>query len=158
MNMDLTTLYSLLYEYHLEVKKNDESRIAVKKLMNYLDWMEEGLFIPKEMIEDIKRAKEMFRVIIEAYEAKMDRRSSPAEKPEEKADKIEEKEPESPEGFKKVGDVIRGVVWNVNPCRSSLHEPPGHIVLKPGIYEYTCPACGTKKKVIQDAKRVYKDE
>lgn len=27
-------------------------------------------------------------------------------------------------------------------CRNPSHNPPMHIVLKPGIYEYSCPACG----------------
>jgi len=27
-------------------------------------------------------------------------------------------------------------------CRHPEHDPPMHIVLRPGIYEYTCPACG----------------
>lgn len=28
------------------------------------------------------------------------------------------------------------------PCISYEHDPPMHIVLQPGTYEYTCPACG----------------
>lgn len=27
-------------------------------------------------------------------------------------------------------------------CRHPEHNPPMHIVLSPGIYEYTCPGCG----------------
>lgn len=27
-------------------------------------------------------------------------------------------------------------------CRSPEHNPPNMIVLEPGTYEYTCPACG----------------
>ena len=27
-------------------------------------------------------------------------------------------------------------------CRNRLHNPPTHIDLKPGVYEYTCPSCG----------------
>ena len=30
------------------------------------------------------------------------------------------------------------------PCLSSEHQPPSHMVLSPGKYEYTCPACGEK--------------
>lgn len=30
------------------------------------------------------------------------------------------------------------------PCLSPEHQPPSHIVLSPGKYEYTCPACGEK--------------
>ena len=28
------------------------------------------------------------------------------------------------------------------PCLSHEHNPPSHMVLSPGTYEYTCPACG----------------
>lgn len=31
------------------------------------------------------------------------------------------------------------------PCNHPEHEPPTHIVLRPGVYEHTCPACGTKR-------------
>lgn len=27
-------------------------------------------------------------------------------------------------------------------CRSPEHEPPSHIVLEPGMWRWTCPACG----------------
>ena len=27
-------------------------------------------------------------------------------------------------------------------CRHLEHNPPMHIVLSPGVYEYTCPGCG----------------
>lgn len=27
-------------------------------------------------------------------------------------------------------------------CLDPEHNPPSHIVLKPGIYEHTCPNCG----------------
>lgn len=27
-------------------------------------------------------------------------------------------------------------------CRSSSHNPPTHILLSPGEYEYSCPDCG----------------
>ena len=30
------------------------------------------------------------------------------------------------------------------PCMSPEHNLPLHIVLEPGTYEYTCPACGQK--------------
>jgi predicted RNA-binding Zn-ribbon protein involved in translation (DUF1610 family) len=29
-------------------------------------------------------------------------------------------------------------------CLHPEHNPPMHIVLEPGKYEYTCPACGNK--------------
>ena len=38
-------------------------------------------------------------------------------------------------GLEKIGDVQR-------PCFSPEHNPPSMIVLAPGIYRYTCPACG----------------
>lgn len=30
------------------------------------------------------------------------------------------------------------------PCMDREHNPPAHIVLTPGVYEHTCPACGNK--------------
>jgi len=30
-------------------------------------------------------------------------------------------------------------------CTSSEHNPPKHIVLEPGRYEYVCPSCGHKQ-------------
>ena len=29
-------------------------------------------------------------------------------------------------------------------CRHPEHNPPMHIVLEPGRWEHTCPACGNK--------------
>lgn len=29
-------------------------------------------------------------------------------------------------------------------CVSPEHNPPTHIVLEDGVYEYTCPSCGKK--------------
>lgn len=29
------------------------------------------------------------------------------------------------------------------PCSHPCHNPPSHIALSPGVYEHTCPACGT---------------
>ena len=34
------------------------------------------------------------------------------------------------------------------PCMSPEHDPPQHIALEPGTYEYTCPACGQKTTLI----------
>ena len=28
------------------------------------------------------------------------------------------------------------------PCLSSSHNPPSMMVYSPGVYEWTCPACG----------------
>lgn len=41
-------------------------------------------------------------------------------------------------GLKKIADLPKP------PCRSPKHLPPTHIALPPGVYEYTCPACGGK--------------
>lgn len=32
--------------------------------------------------------------------------------------------------------------WSFKKCNSREHNPPAHIVLKPGIYTYKCPTCG----------------
>ena len=37
--------------------------------------------------------------------------------------------------LKKIGEILR-------PCSHPSHDPPNMIVLPPGIYEHTCPACG----------------
>lgn len=36
--------------------------------------------------------------------------------------------------MKKIADIPKG-------CRHPKHSPPSHIVLKPGVYEHTCPKC-----------------
>ena len=41
-------------------------------------------------------------------------------------------------GFKKIEDKA----WDLHPCRHPDHNPPSHISLPNGTYEYTCPACG----------------
>ncbi len=43
-------------------------------------------------------------------------------------------------GLRKMSDSIYDDV-----CRSSEHNPPQHIVLEPGTYEYVCPACGHRQ-------------
>lgn len=37
--------------------------------------------------------------------------------------------------LRKIADVPKA-------CMDPEHHPPSHIVLEPGVYEYTCPACG----------------
>jgi hypothetical protein len=32
-------------------------------------------------------------------------------------------------------------------CRDKQHNPPSAIVLKPGLYEHTCPSCGKTVKI-----------
>jgi hypothetical protein len=45
-------------------------------------------------------------------------------------------------GFRKIGDLPEDMAWRHQTCFHPEHNPPGHIVLKPGLYEYTCPGCG----------------
>jgi len=33
------------------------------------------------------------------------------------------------------------------PCSHPEHNPPSHIVLPPGEWEYECPGCGSKVKI-----------
>jgi hypothetical protein len=40
-------------------------------------------------------------------------------------------------GTRKIADLPKEAI-----CRHPDHEPPGHIVLPPGVYEHTCPGCG----------------
>lgn len=44
-------------------------------------------------------------------------------------------------GLKKIGEIS-----DMKPCRHPQHNPPMHIVLESGIYEYTCPQCGQKTR------------
>ena len=41
-----------------------------------------------------------------------------------------------PGGFKKIKDYTKKV------CLNPSHNPPSHMYLEPGLYEYTCPSCG----------------
>lgn len=34
------------------------------------------------------------------------------------------------------------------PCNHPGHNPPTMIVLSPGVYEHTCPACGKKQQFV----------
>ena len=58
------------------------------------------------------------------------------------------------DSLRSVGEQLKeiGVLKKVKdaPCISPLHEPPMHIVLKPGEYEYTCPSCGEVTKFTVD--------
>ena len=40
-------------------------------------------------------------------------------------------------GFRKIKEPTK-----TGRCFSPEHNPPGHIVLSPGVYEYECPSCG----------------
>lgn len=41
--------------------------------------------------------------------------------------------------LRKIQDLDKSII-----CRHPEHNPPSMIVLPPGVYEYTCPACGHK--------------
>jgi hypothetical protein len=41
------------------------------------------------------------------------------------------------DGLRKIGEAKM-------PCIHPEHNPPTHIVLEPGLYEYECPGCGRK--------------
>ena len=43
--------------------------------------------------------------------------------------------PEGKAGLRRIGDCSV-------PCMHPEHNPPSHIVLQPGEYEWTCPECG----------------
>jgi hypothetical protein len=43
-------------------------------------------------------------------------------------------------GFKKIADLP-------GDCRHPEHEPPKHVVLDNGVYEYTCPGCGARRYI-----------
>lgn len=52
--------------------------------------------------------------------------------------------------IRKVGDPPerKSAGWALHdrlPCQHPEHDPPGHLVLAPGIYEYECPGCGEKR-------------
>jgi len=36
------------------------------------------------------------------------------------------------------------------PCSHPEHDPPRHQVFTPGVYEHTCPACGTEQRFTVD--------
>ena len=38
-------------------------------------------------------------------------------------------------GLRKIADAPA-------PCQHPEHNPPGLVVLSPGMYEHTCPGCG----------------
>ncbi len=42
-------------------------------------------------------------------------------------------------GLKKIRELDKQRI-----CKHPEHNPPGHIVLPPGVYEHTCPACGIR--------------
>lgn len=66
--------------------------------------------------------------------------------------------------MKKIADlpdspIYRGLPKEKFPCHHPEHNPPTHIVLSPGIYEHTCPACGkTKEVIIRPTMELSKEE
>ena len=53
--------------------------------------------------------------------------------------------------FRRIGDLPpdEPKIWKSErkQCFHPEHDPPKHISLRPGIYEYECPGCGEKKFV-----------
>lgn len=41
--------------------------------------------------------------------------------------------------------MLRKIADISQPCLNREHNPPGHIVLQPGVYEHICPGCGKKQ-------------
>ena len=35
--------------------------------------------------------------------------------------------------------------FRTEACMSPEHNPPSHMVMESGVYEYECPACGKKQ-------------
>lgn len=46
---------------------------------------------------------------------------------------------------KKIADLPSRFV-----CRHPEHNPPGHCVFPPGVYEHTCPGCGDTQQFTVD--------
>lgn len=46
--------------------------------------------------------------------------------------------------MKKVADFTQE-----KQCHHPEHDPPGMIVLRPGVYEHVCPACGRKLSIVE---------
>lgn len=44
-------------------------------------------------------------------------------------------------GLRKIADATRS-------CTAPGHDPPSHIVLEPGVYEYTCTSCGARQEFV----------
>jgi hypothetical protein len=50
-------------------------------------------------------------------------------------------------GLRKIGELPESPVYKYikeDRCLSDEHNPPRHVVLEPGIYEYECPQCHKK--------------
>jgi predicted RNA-binding Zn-ribbon protein involved in translation (DUF1610 family) len=37
--------------------------------------------------------------------------------------------------------------WDLERCSSTEHNPPMHIVLKPGLHIWICPKCGQEQTI-----------
>lgn len=44
--------------------------------------------------------------------------------------------------LKKIADLPEFAKYE--PCQHPEHNPPSHVHLKPGVYEYECPGCHRK--------------
>ena len=51
--------------------------------------------------------------------------------------------------FKKIDDINDRSIVGSFSCQHLEHNPPGHVSLKPGVYEYKCPGCGEKRIVVE---------
>lgn len=62
-------------------------------------------------------------------------------------------------GLRRVGDLPEEKKdgWHAmkEVCRHPEHNPPGHIVLQPGVYEYTCPGCGRTQTIIKRRDAIF---
>jgi hypothetical protein len=55
--------------------------------------------------------------------------------------------------FRDSGDStgLKGGWTHFEPCQNSEHNPPGYIVLKPGVHTWVCPGCGKEQIVTVSA-------
>lgn len=45
---------------------------------------------------------------------------------------------------RKIADIAPGP----SQCRDREHDPPGHRVFSPGLYEHECPSCHHKQQFL----------
>jgi hypothetical protein len=46
------------------------------------------------------------------------------------------------ENIRKTKGGLRKIADEIKPCFHLEYNPPSHICLQPGTYEYVCPSCG----------------
>lgn len=44
--------------------------------------------------------------------------------------------------LEKKGGLVKKIADIEKPCMSPQHNPPSHMYLEAGVYEYICPSCG----------------